>query len=168
MVLVTKVGVNTGEWQPETEETKCAYRPVPSRKTQTWLIDSAAGSSKAALVSSICWRFVCRSLPATQQPNIASNFSEDSELEEFTVHWFTVHTTMTSRVVLSWPTVAHYSSPWLSAVAGILWPRVTMMRITSVQKTMLSRHLSPYSVTRREAKERARRMARKMSNHGLL
>jgi hypothetical protein len=35
-----------------------------------WLIDSAAGSSKAALVSSICCKFVCRSLPATQQPNM--------------------------------------------------------------------------------------------------
>jgi hypothetical protein len=35
-----------------------------------WLMASAAGSSKAALVSSICCRFVCKSLPATQQPNI--------------------------------------------------------------------------------------------------
>ncbi|KAH9988119.1 Alpha/beta hydrolase family-domain-containing protein [Russula compacta] len=35
-----------------------------------WLMVSAAGSSKAALVSSICCRFVCKSLPATQQPNI--------------------------------------------------------------------------------------------------
>ena len=49
-------------------ERQCS--PVPRRNTQMWLMVSAAGSSKAALVSSICCRFVCKSLPATQQPNM--------------------------------------------------------------------------------------------------
>ena len=74
--FITKASVNSSEPQPAIEETKCVHRPVPSRKTQMWLIDSAAGSSKAALVSSICWIFVCRSLPATQQPNITSKLSK--------------------------------------------------------------------------------------------
>jgi hypothetical protein len=39
-----------------------------------WLMVSAAGSSKAAFVSSICCIFVCKSLPATQQPNIVQRF----------------------------------------------------------------------------------------------
>ena len=58
--------VRTGE--PLARERRCS--PVPRRNTQMWLMASAAGSSKAALVSSICCRFVCKSLPATQQPNI--------------------------------------------------------------------------------------------------
>jgi hypothetical protein len=39
-----------------------------------WLMVSAAGNSKAAFVSSICCIFVCKSLPATQQPNIVQRF----------------------------------------------------------------------------------------------
>ena len=55
-------------WRTLEQGRWCA--PVPRRNTQMWLMVSAAGNSKAAFVSSICCIFVCKSLPATQQPNI--------------------------------------------------------------------------------------------------
>ena len=62
------LNLRVSNWRTLEQGRWCA--PVPRRNTQMWLMVSAAGNSKAAFVSSICCRFVCKSLPATQQPNI--------------------------------------------------------------------------------------------------